>query len=185
MKKRLHILGASGSGTSTLGAGLAREFGIKHLDADDFFWKKTAIPFSQKEPVEERIHKLQQELNSVDEWVLSGSICGWGDSLIQQFTHAFFLWAPWEIRRDRLHRREVERFGFAALQPEGVMHEIHSAFMAWAELYDVAGFEQRSRATHEEWMRRLPESAKVVRLNGTLCQSELLGKARDSVLMGK
>jgi adenylate kinase family enzyme len=38
MVSRIHILGASGSGTTTLAKALANELGYKHFDTDDYYW---------------------------------------------------------------------------------------------------------------------------------------------------
>jgi adenylate kinase family enzyme len=37
MLHRVHILGASGSGTTTLGMALSARFGYAQLDTDDFY----------------------------------------------------------------------------------------------------------------------------------------------------
>jgi adenylate kinase family enzyme len=42
---RVHIVGASGSGTTTLGKALAARAGCAHLDTDEFFWMPTEPPF--------------------------------------------------------------------------------------------------------------------------------------------
>lgn len=47
MINRIHILGASGSGTTTLAERLSQEFGYTHLDTDNFFWVKTDPAFKQ------------------------------------------------------------------------------------------------------------------------------------------
>ena len=52
--RRIHITGASGSGTTTLGAAAAAALGVKHLDADDFAWAPTDPPFMQRYTPEER-----------------------------------------------------------------------------------------------------------------------------------
>ncbi len=41
---RIHITGASGSGTSTLAAALAVALGGVHLEADDYYWLSTSSP---------------------------------------------------------------------------------------------------------------------------------------------
>lgn len=38
---RLFIMGASGSGTTTLGRAIANEWAVPHADADDYFWQPT------------------------------------------------------------------------------------------------------------------------------------------------
>ena len=157
MNKRIHILGPSGSGTTTLGLNLSKAFDCKHLDADDYFWKKTEIPFSEKEEPKKRVNNIKNDILNQDSWILSGSICGWGDALIPLFTHVIYLWIPWDIRKERITRRQSEKFGDAIL-PEGEMHKIHEDFIAWASRYDTAGLEQRSRATHRKWIDELPSN---------------------------
>ncbi|MBB6697108.1 hypothetical protein [Clostridium algidicarnis] len=41
----IHILGAAGSGTSTLGKKLKNKLNYIHLDVDDYFWFPTNPPF--------------------------------------------------------------------------------------------------------------------------------------------
>jgi adenylate kinase family enzyme len=154
--KRIHIFGASGAGTTTLGKSLAERFTIPHLDTDDYFWGKTDIPHTKIRPLEQRIELLKTDLDKNPEWVLSGSLCGWGDFAIPMFTFAVFLWIPQDLRMSRLKDRELERFGQEALAPGGWFHENHTGFMAWAAQYDTAGPDMRSRALHEEWMKNLP-----------------------------
>ena len=45
LPNRIHILGASGSGTTTLASAIADEHGHRHLDTDDFFWIPTNPPY--------------------------------------------------------------------------------------------------------------------------------------------
>jgi adenylate kinase family enzyme len=75
---RIHITGASGSGTTTLGAALASEFGISHLDADDYFWLPSDPPYSQKRQSSERLSSIVSDLMFGQNVVLSGSKVGWG-----------------------------------------------------------------------------------------------------------
>lgn len=154
--KRIHIFGASGSGTTTLAKSLAERLNIPHLDTDDYFWVKTDIPHTEIRQLEKRIELLKTDLEKHPEWVLSGSLCGWGDFTIPMFTLAIFLWVPEDLRLSRLKERETGRFGQEALAPGGWFHENHTGFMEWAAQYDTAGTEMRSRALHEEWMKTLP-----------------------------
>jgi len=161
---RLHILGASGSGTSTLGSELATRLSIKHLDTDNFYWEQSETPFTIKRPIEDRLSMLQTVFDEHADWVLSGSLCSWGDPLISMFTHVVFLYVPWDVRSVRLAQRERTRYGDAAIAPGGQMHEITREFIEWASRYDIAGLEQRSYATHDAWLSKLPNSCSIVRI---------------------
>ena len=163
---RIHIFGAAGSGTTTLGKSLAERLNILHLDTDDYFWEDTEIPYTEKREQTKRIELLKTDLEKYPEWVLSGSLCGWGDFAIPMFTFAVFLWIPEDLRLSRLREREVTRFGQEALAPGGWFHENHTAFMEWAAQYDSAGTDMRSMALHEEWIKTL--SCRLIRFEQPL-----------------
>ena len=92
MKPLLHIYGASGSGTSTLGRYLAEQFQYAFLDSDDYFWLPTDPKFTTKRPIEQRIPLIRQDIAAAENGaVLSGSLVGWGDALIPDFTLAELL----------------------------------------------------------------------------------------------
>jgi adenylate kinase family enzyme len=160
---RIHITGASGSGTTTLGRALATRGEATHLDSDDVFWLPTDPPYQT--PRQRSVRQtLLLQLTAGDRWVLSGSIASWGDPGVARFALVVFLTAPTAVRLARLRTRELARFGWAALAPEGAMHRNHAEFIAWAAKYDTAGPEMRSRHAHEAWLAQLP--CPVLRLDG-------------------
>ncbi len=108
---RIHIFGASGSGTTTLAKLLAGKLGWKHYDTDDYYWEPTDPPFQKPRVASERIRLLMPKLETSDNWILSGSLCGWGDVFIPLFDKAIFLWIPSDIRMERLRVREEEKYG--------------------------------------------------------------------------
>jgi adenylate kinase family enzyme len=162
--KRVHILGASGSGTTTLGRAVARRLGCPHFDTDDYFWLPTDPPFEQIRDREERRAMLEADLARHDAWVLSGSLCGWGDVFIPRFDLVVFMWVPHAWRMARLRERERARYGETAIAPGGPLHEKCEKFLAWCESYDHGTPLERSRRMHEEWLATLPCS--VLRLAG-------------------
>jgi hypothetical protein len=95
------------------------------------------------------------DLTAQGQWVVSGSLCGWGDVAIPLFELVVFLSIPQDIRMERLHRREHTRFGERIL-PRGDMYEQSQAFLMWAASYDEGGLDTRSRQLHEEWLGTLP-----------------------------
>lgn len=169
---RVHVLGASGSGTTSLASALAARHGHRHLDSDDFYWLPTEPPYRQARPREERLALLRPALAASASWVLSGSLCGWGDPLIAEFELVVFLIVPTEVRLARLRARECERYGHEALAAGGALHDAHVEFLDWAGRYDVGGLEMRSRALHEAWLRTLP--GPVLRLEGDRSVAEQL-----------
>src|SRR5207248_1763025 len=61
-------------------------------------------------------------------WVLSGSLCGWGDVFIPRFDLVVFVWLAPDIRLARLRAREVARYGQEAVAPGGARHAKAEAF---------------------------------------------------------
>ncbi|HEY3798944.1 MAG TPA: AAA family ATPase [Caulobacteraceae bacterium] len=173
MAKRIHILGASGSGTTTLGRALAARLGVAHLDSDDFYWMPTQPPFETPRPAPERVAMLGAALDGAGDWVLSGSMVGWGDVFIPRIQLAVFLYLPPEIRLARLEARERERYG-AAVEPGGARHAATQEFLAWACRYDDPDFDGRSLTMHRRWLAALP--CPVVAIEGTPEVAESLGR---------
>lgn len=163
LKSSIYVTGASCSGVTTLGRGLASALGLRHIDCDDFYWFPTNPPFTTKRPPADRVRLIREALGE-EGWVLSGSFDGWGDALIERVDLIVFIYTPTPVRMERLLTRERERYGNRIL-PSGDMYEIHSNFAAWAAQYDKPGFPGRSLARHEEWLEK--QTAPVLRLDGT------------------
>jgi hypothetical protein len=105
---------------------------------------------------------LRDALTAAPNWVLSGSICNWGDELAALFHLAVFVTAPTSIRLERLRTRERARFA-DRIDPGGDMHDQHLAFLDWAAAYDDGSLDVRSRQLHENWILRLRFRACVPR----------------------
>lgn len=169
----IHILGASGSGTTTLGAALAHRIGAAHLDTDRYFWMATDPPFTTRRPVEERLQMLGASLDRQASWVLTGSLIGWGDVLIPRFDLVVFLFVPPDVRMARIAERERQRYG-NAIDPGGPMRAAHEEFIAWAASYDDPAFDGRSLTRHRAWLDGL--SCPVVEIAGTPTVEESLAR---------
>lgn len=171
MAYKIHILGAAGAGTSTLGRALAKRLGVAYFDSDYFYWQQTSAPFTVARPKDERIRLLQEQSAGLEGWVLSGSLCGWGDAMIAQFTHVVFLRLDPQVRLHRLQLREVQRYGEQILEG-GSRHANSIAFLAWAARYDGGNHSLRSLRRHESWLK--PLTCPVLRLDSTHHSAEAL-----------
>lgn len=98
MKNIIHIYGASGSGTSTLGRKISEELEYKFMDTDDYFWLPTNPQYTTKRSKEERLALMKKDISENDNVVISGSLVDWGDELIPLFTLAIRLVTDTEIR---------------------------------------------------------------------------------------
>ncbi|HSI49450.1 MAG TPA: AAA family ATPase [Ideonella sp.] len=151
---RIHITGASGSGTSTLATALSERLGAACLDGDSYYWLRPEPPFADKRPADARRAMLARDLQA-DPAVLGGSIVGWGAEVEDAFDLIVFLYLDAPIRLARLRERELRRFG-----------AVDEDFLEWAGQYDQGPSEGRSLATHRAWLasRRCP----VLELRGDL-----------------
>lgn len=170
-RSRLHVTGASGSGTTTLARALADHWAVPHADADDYFWVPSDPPYTERRPEAERIALMHSVFVPREAWVLSGSMLGWGDEVVGRCDAVVLLVLDPEVRLRRLEQRErVRRDG-------GPVDEARLAeFLAWAEGYDDPAFRGRSRVAHEEWLDTL--TCPVLRLDSEASPAEL----REAVL---
>jgi adenylate kinase family enzyme len=168
---RLHVTGASGTGTTTRARALANHWAVPHADTDDYFWVPTDPPYTHKRSQDERVALMRSVFVPREAWVLSGSMVDWGDAIVAECDAIVFLTLDAEERMRRLEGREVSRragrnFDAAAWE----------AFREWARSYDDPAFGGRSRVAHEKWLAGL--SQPVLRLDSASPPGEL----RDAVL---
>ena len=152
--KIIHIYGASGSGTSTLGRYISDKLGYLFMDVDDYFWESTDPPYTIKRSFSKRLELMKKDIATSDHIVISGSLVDWGDELIPLFTTVIRLETDTEIRIDRLRKREKENFG-ERIELGGDMYQNHKDFIEWAASYDDGGLDIRSKA------RRMAKAAQV------------------------
>ena len=181
MKKVIHIFGASGAGTTTLGKKIASELGFFFMDTDDYFWLSTEIPFTAKRPSEERVRLMMRDIENHENVVLSGSLTEWGDGLIPLFTLAVRLQTETGLRLERLKAREGARFK-DRIKEGGDMHKEHLAFLEWAQRYDDGDISMRSRRHHDQWQKKL--SCRLLILDGAKDLSENFSAVKEALYEG-
>ncbi|MBS1911561.1 MAG: AAA family ATPase [Bacteroidetes bacterium] len=165
---RILVMGASGSGTTTLGRALSEELGTAFFDTDDYFWLPTSPPFQQRRQVHERHALLLGDLDQVPAAVVSGSVVGWGSAIEDSFTLIVFLTLAPGIRVQRLREREMARFGY-----------VDEAFIEWAAQYDEGRLEGRSRSRHEAWLAE--RQAPILRIDGDLTVRDRLERVLEAL----
>ena len=176
--RRIHVVGASGSGTSTLARGLATALDSQCFDTDDFYWKPTDPPFREKRPIAERLAMMEALFLPRRDWVLSGSFTTWGAPIVPRLTHVIFLTLPAAKRLARLRKRERLRSD-ADMHGAREWRVANAGFLEWAMSYDDPDFTGRSRATHERWLGSL--DCPVIRLDADVPGETLLAAAADAL----
>ena len=107
MERRvIHLFGASGSGTSTLGRFIAEQMDCFFMDTDDYYWMPTDPQYTTSQPISERLAMMRRDIAAQKKVVISGSLVDWGDELIPLFTLAIRVETAAAVRIARLRARE-------------------------------------------------------------------------------
>lgn len=72
MQNVIHIYGASGSGTSTLGRKISEELDYKFMDTDDYFWLSIDPKYTIKRSTEERFVLMKKDISEYGDRILPG-----------------------------------------------------------------------------------------------------------------
>lgn len=168
---RIHIFGAAGSGTSTLGEALSKKYGYKFIDVDNFYWLDTLIPFTKAREKNLRVKMLKEEIEKYENCIICGAVCVWGDELIPYFDLVIKLETSTPLRIKRLRERELKRFG-KRIQEGGDMYYNHLRFIEWAKVYDDGDVDVRSNKLHNHWLKKI--NSKVLILDGSKEIEELI-----------
>ncbi|MDN5285916.1 MAG: hypothetical protein JWR38_2190 [Mucilaginibacter sp.] len=108
---KIHIIGASCAGSTTLGNALAQHFNYPLFDSDNYFWEASNPPFTIKRNPDLRNTMIAHDIAQHENWILSGSLVNWGPVWFNMFNLVVFLYIPHDIRMQRLKNREQERYG--------------------------------------------------------------------------
>ena len=147
----IHLLGPSGSGTSTLGKAISQRLNIPWFDSDDIYWIKTDPPFTKKRDTVERQFILKELYNTNSNLVLSGSMLKWGNQIRDKIDLIIYLYLEPEKRIKRIIKREKERFG-NRIEENNDMHQGHLEFINWARKYESGDMNMRSKNSEEKWI---------------------------------
>lgn len=176
---KINILGASGSGVTTLGTALSLRMGIDFFDSDNFFWEKSEVPFSIKVDPSTRDKNIIAALNQTDNWILGGSVINWSKEIHAQFDLIIFLHIPQTVRLERLKARELKRYG-KAIENDAFRKSKYEKFMAWAKDYDeMKGIANRTIKAHTLWLEK--QTATKINLLGEMELDEKIERVLDKV----
>jgi len=174
---KIHIMGASCSGVTSLGLYLSSTLNIPYFDTDEFFWEKSDPPFTIRRDPQQRNEMLCETLQQHDSWFLGGSVINW--QLNIAFDLVVFLWLPNNIRIQRLKDRELERYG-DVIYNDPARNKQFTEFINWASGYDDKPARGRTLAAHEAWMYNA--GYPILELRGDLSIPERAAMVLDKLL---
>lgn len=87
---KIHIMGASCAGSTTLGRALSARMGIPCFDTDDYFWEPSVVPYTVKREPAKRIAMLKTDFEKNKDAIVSGSLVSWGDDWLAMFDVVVF-----------------------------------------------------------------------------------------------
>jgi len=105
------VFGANGSGKTTLGRELASALGCKHIDHEDYAFNESDIPYANPRTFEKCAELMLADIEKYRAFVLSAVTGDFGDVITQYYTLAVYLFAPLELRLERIEQREYDKFG--------------------------------------------------------------------------
>ncbi|MCF0049102.1 adenylate kinase [Dyadobacter sp. LJ53] len=175
---KIHIMGASCAGSTTLGMALSELLAIPYFDTDLFFWEQSDIPYTVKRDPLIRNKMLSESLSALDHYIVGGSLIGWGEEWQKIFDLVVFLYVPQQVRLQRLVNRERERYG-EVIYTDPHRNRLFKAFYSWASGYDDPLFTGRNVKIHEEWISKL--SCRVIEIRGDTTTNERLKLIYDHI----
>jgi adenylate kinase family enzyme len=106
---KIHLIGGSGSGKTTIAARLSARFELPVLDLDILFWnQKAPIPYATKATPEERDLALDTFITQPN-WIVEGVYYSWLLTSFRQADHILVLTTPLWLRQIRIVRRFLRR----------------------------------------------------------------------------
>lgn len=162
-------MGASCAGSTTLGKTLADYLNCTCFDTDEYFWLPSAIPYTLRRESAERNAMLKNDFLKEDNVIVSGSLVSWGEEWLAMFDLVVFLYVPHQIRMQRLHNREVERYGDTIFS-DPIRIGLYKEFTSWATGYDDNSTNGRNLGVHLDWLGKL--NCTVLKIEGDTTVTE-------------
>ena len=178
----IHVMGASGTGTSTIGELLGKELDFDVIESDFYKWEQTIPEFQIMRPIEESNKLLIDKIKESKNLIITGSLHSnsvtfdYIDLIVYLKCHTF-------IRMRRIKKRDIQ-FGRNSLKQEGEIKENFLGFLFLAKNYNKLGLDKRSRAS-QKWVMSSCENASVIEIstNGRMkkVHDRVLKKVKDFV----
>lgn len=150
------IVGANGSGKTTLGKYLADLLEYRHMDAEDYFFKDSVIPYTDSRTREEVQTMLLADIKRCGSFVISSVNGDYGASINSLYEYVVYLDAPLKVRLERVKKRSFNQFGSRVL-PGGDLYEREQEFYKFVAL--------RTMEKTDAWLKNV--KCPVIHVDGT------------------
>lgn len=158
------IMGLNGSGKSTVCRELADLLNYRRMDVEDYYFLDSDIPYAKSRNHEEVKQLMLNDIKIYHNYVLSSVGCNWGSEIVSTYKLAILLYAPLQVRLERIKQREITRFGNRVLEG-GDMYESQKRF------HDMVA----SRSPEDIKQQACSLTCPVLEINATLPVKEILG----------
>jgi len=105
---RLFIIGAAGSGKTTLASEIGNKLNIKPVNLDDIFWDNTLNAYGIKRNEIERDKLLDEEI-SKSAWIIEGAYISWPLKAMKYADKIRYINTPKNIINYRIWKRFINR----------------------------------------------------------------------------
>jgi len=158
------IMGLNGSGKSTVCHELADLLNYRRMDVEDYYFLDSDIPYTKSRTHEEVKQLMLDDIKFYHNYVLSSVRCDWGSEIVSTYRLAILLYAPLQVRLERIKQREIIRFGYRVFEG-GDMHESQKRF------HDMVASLSAEILKKQAYSLTCP----VLEINSTLPVKEIIG----------
>lgn len=111
MRNGIIVFGANGCGKTTIGCELAHKLKMKHFDVETYYFEESEIPYSKPRTKDTVIERMLVDFEKCNSFVLSAVTGDYGDEISSMYKLGVFLFAPIDLRLERIERRSLEQYG--------------------------------------------------------------------------
>jgi len=131
LMKRVLVIGAGGSGKTTLARRLGERTGLPLVHLDQLYWRAGWVPAKDEE-----WRAKVQEVASGDSWIMDGNYGGTLDIRLRKCDTVLFLDVPRIVCLWRVARRRLSYYGRTRPDlPAGCPERLTWQFLAWIWTY--------------------------------------------------
>lgn len=165
------IVGLNGSGKSTICHELADLLNYRRMDVEDYYFLDSDTSYTKSRTREEVKQLMLDDIKFYHNYVLSSVGCNWGSEIVSTYKLAILLYAPLQVRLERIKQREITRFGNRVLEG-GDMYESQRRF------HDMVA----SRSAEDIKQQTSSLACPVLEIKATLPVKEIIGLIYDYYL---